>query len=531
MNASYLSFKETGIFPRLICDYLDGNEQTRYFYKYPPSFDIIPRIIEEKQIQDIDRQLLVSVFNELYEAFGQSDAVKKNIALLEKESTFTVTTAHQPCLMTGPLYFIVKIADTIRLSEELKQRYPDNDFVPVYWMGSEDHDFEEINHLFIHRQRVEWNKDASGPVGRLKLKGIDTVIDHIAEILGDSIWANEWVEILKKHYRADRTLAEATFGLVNELFASYGLLVITGDRKDLKERFLPIMKRELLERKSREAVEKKIRLMEENGYKAQAHAREINLFYFNDGIRERIEYQPGDDSFEVLNTHLYFDRETMISELDKCPNNFSPNVILRPVYQECILPNLAYVGGAGEISYWMELKAVFELYHINFPLLLVRNSVMILEEKAQKKIEKLHLELQQLFEEEEQLIRSLVMQRSGGLITLEEEKSEIRRIMERVKESALQIDPTLGRSVEGEKQKIFKSLDKLEGKMLRAEKKKHEIMIRQIRALKEQVLPGGKLHERVDNIAGYYAKYGPTFLQEMQTALQPIDKQLIALSV
>ncbi len=531
MNASYLSFKDTGIFPRLICDYLEGDEKTRHLYKYPPSFDIIPRIMEEKQVQDLDRKLLVSVLNELYVPFGQSDAVRRNIALLEKESTFTVTTAHQPCLMTGPLYFIVKIADTIRLSEELKKRYPDNDFVPVYWMGSEDHDFEEINHLFVHRQRVEWKKEAGGPVGRLKLKGIDAVIDELAEILGDSAWAAEWLAILRKHYRDGHTLAGATFGLVNELFASHGLLIMTGDRKDLKERFLPVMERELLERKSREEVEKKVRLMEENGYRAQAHAREINLFYFNDGIRERIEYQPEEDAFKVLNTHLYFDRETMISELHKCPNHFSPNVILRPVFQELILPNLAYVGGAGEISYWMELKAVFELYHVNFPMLVVRNSVMIVEENVQKKMEQLHLELQRVFEEEEQLIRSLVMQQSGGLVSLEEEKSEIRKAMERVKKLAMHIDPTLGRSVEGETQKMLKALDKLEGKMLRAEKKKHEILIRQIRTLKERLLPGGKLHERLDNIAGYYAKYGPSFVEEMQAALQPIEKQLIALKV
>ncbi len=531
MNASYLSFKETGIFPRLICDYLEGNEKTRHLYKYPPSFDIVPRIMEERQVRNVDRELLVSVLNELYEPFGQSEAVRKNIALLKKESSFTVTTAHQPCLMTGPLYFIVKIADTIRLSEELKKRYPDNDFIPVYWMGSEDHDFEEINHLFVHRQRIEWSKNASGPVGRLKLRGIDAVIDELAGILGDSSRAHEWVQILKRHYRSDHTLAEATFGLVNELFASYGLLIMTGDRKDLKERFIPVMERELLERKSRGEVEKKVRMMEENGYKAQARPREVNLFYFNDGIRERIEYQPGEESYKVLNTHLYFDRETMISELHKCPNHFSPNVILRPVYQELILPNLAYVGGAGEISYWLELEGVFELYQVNFPMLLVRNSVMIIEHNVQKKMDQLHLELRQVFEEEEQLIRSLVMQQSDGRITLEEEKTEIGKAMERVRNLALRVDPTLERSVEGEMQKMLKALDKLEGKILRAEKKKHEILIRQIQTLKERLLPGGKLHERLDNIAEYYAKYGPSFLEEMQAALQPIEKQLIALKL
>lgn len=528
MHIDYLSFADTGHFSNLILDYVSRSEKLQHFYKYAPDLAAFDRVLEEKQMQHVDRQRLVDVLQDQYKELPENAFAAANIKSLQNENTFTVTTAHQPGLFSGPLYFIIKIQTTINLAEKLNQLYGDYHFVPVYWLGGEDHDFEEINHLHLFGKTLTWKDDTGGPVGRLSTRHIQPVLKEMKEILGDSDYANNWMELLERCYGKKETLGEATRHFVHELFGDQGLVVLNADEPHLKEAFIPVMKEELLEQTSHELVQERVQKLEELGYHGQAHAREINLFYLQDGLRERI-VKADDGTYEVLNTDLSFTEESLLTELSSHPDRFSPNVILRPLYQEFTLPNLAYVGGGGELAYWLQYEPLFEHYRVNYPMLVLRNSLMILERGAMKKMESLELSVLDLFRNEEELIKEYVKENTEDELSLADERNGIEEAMKAVIEKAKIIDPTLEKSAKGEEQKMLNSLDKLEAKLLRAEKQKFDTSVNQIRWLKDKLFPNGTLQERHENIASFYLKYGPDFLKTLKQGLKPLEEEFVLL--
>ena len=529
MHIDYLSFADTGQFSDLILDYVSQSEKLQHFYKYPPDLAAFDRILEEKQIQPVDRERLVKVLQEQYKAVPENAFVAANVKALQNEQTFTITTAHQPALFSGPLYFIIKIQTAINLAEKLNQLYPDYQFVPVYWLGGEDHDFDEINHLHVFGKTLTWHDDTGGPVGRLSTSHIKPVLDEMGEIMGDSDFAREWMELLHRCYGEEETLAAATRRFVHELFGDQGLVILSPDHPELKRAFSHVMEEELLKQTSHDLVQSRVEKLQELGYHEQAHAREINLFYLQDGLRERIVKGESED-YEVLNTDLTFSEKTLLSELKEHPDRFSPNVILRPLYQEFILPNLAYVGGGGELAYWLQYEGLFEHYRVNFPMLVLRNSIMWLDSGASKKQQQLGISISDLFRDEDDLIKEFVKEHAEDELSLAEEQKAVQEAMAKVIHKAKTIDPTLEKSAKGEEQKILNSLEKLEAKLLRAEKQKFDTSVNQIRWLKDKLFPDGVLQERHENIASFYLKYGPEFLKALKEAIQPLEKEFIVIS-
>ncbi len=225
-----------------------------------------------------------------------------NIQLLKDANTFTITTGHQLNLFTGPLYFIYKIASTINLCKQLKNEFPDHNFVPIYWMATEDHDFEEINYFNFKGKKVKWNKESFGPVGRLSTEGLQEVFELFSDELGIGSNADYLRNLFIKSYLEHEHLADATRFLANELFKTEGLVIVDGDSKPLKKLFIPYVKKELLEQNSLKNV------METNeqlkDYFVQVNPREINLFYIEDNLRERIIFE--DNKFKINNTKYLF---------------------------------------------------------------------------------------------------------------------------------------------------------------------------------------------------------------------------------
>jgi uncharacterized protein YllA (UPF0747 family) len=175
----------------------------------------------------IDRNQLVKAINHQYQSIEVSEAVKNQIDSLKDENTFCIITAHQLSLLGGPLYYVIKIANAIALANKLKVDFPEKNFVPVYWMGSEDHDFEEVNHIYLFGKKITWDSDQTGPVGHFNLKQIDEVIQQVIEILGDSN-PDDIQGLIKKAY-ALKNVELATRELVNGLFGKYGLVIVNGD--------------------------------------------------------------------------------------------------------------------------------------------------------------------------------------------------------------------------------------------------------------------------------------------------------------
>ena len=507
--------------------YAQNDETLRPFYKYDVSIDSFQQIIEDKQKDQTDRKTLYKVISEQYKTVETTDIVLQNIEKLQSDNTFTIITAHQPSLFTGPLYYIYKIVTAVNLAEELNEKYPNFQFVPVFYLGSEDHDFDEISYLHLFNKTVRWENDAQGPTGMMDTDSLAPVLEEVKGILGNSENAQHISALLERCYAAGKSYAQAAFEFTNALFKSYGVVVALTNNADLKRQFIPIMKDELLNQSSKKLVDAVISEKDEAEFKTQASPRDINLFYMKKGMRERIILEDG--IYKINNKSTTFTATEMLEELENHPERFSPNVILRPLYQELIFPNLCYIGGGGELAYWRERLTQFEYFNLNFPMLLRRNSVLWVDKGSNKKLSKLGLTIHDIFGEIEALLKDFVKENTEEELSLASEKQSIETIFNGVVEKAKNIDKNLERSVNGEMTKILNALNKLESKLVSAEKRNHETTLKQIRAVKEKLFPGNGLQERYDNFLQYYLKHGDNFIQTLMEQLEPLNRDFTIL--
>ncbi|MEL7219912.1 MAG: bacillithiol biosynthesis cysteine-adding enzyme BshC [Bacteroidota bacterium] len=505
--------------------YASKDNRLRPFYKYEVNQQAFAEVIHDKSQTPTDRKTLVEVLEQQYTQLADHPISQQQIQALASEKTFTLVTAHQPSLFTGPLYFIIKICSTIQLSRQLNEAYPDYHFVPLFITGGEDHDFEEVNHLHLFGKTIEWHNEESGAVGQMSTNTLNEALTALKEILGDSEKAQAVYQELEASYTRHERYGMATIDYVHSLFAEEGLLTIDMNRPTLKRLFIPIIKEEIFNQPSQALVEKAQRELEAAGFSGQAHAREINFFYLRAGIRERI-IQEG-DHFNVLNTDYTFTKEQLEKEIEAHPEYFSPNVIMRPLFQELVLPNLAYIGGGGELAYWLERKEQFAHFGINFPMLIRRNSLLWLDRGTMKRVNKLSLEVPQLFTDTDSLIKTFVQQQSDNELHIQEEKEQLESLFKSIADKAREIDPTLAKAIEAEYTRQAKAVDNLEGRLMRAEKQKHEIALNQIRGLKDKLYPNNGLQERYDNFLAFYVRYGRDFLTQLMEVLDPLEEGFV----
>ncbi len=508
LKKHHISFEETKQFPKLFLDYINGESKLRSFYSYRPEIDSFKKTIEDKSKENTNRKLLVEVLNAQYSKIPENLSVKNNINFLLDKNTFTVCTGHQLCLFTGPLYFIYKIISTINLAEALKKKYPENNFVPVYWMASEDHDFDEISSINLFGKKIKWSLDAKGAVGKLNPSSLNAVIDELKQILGDSPNAKELIQLFSDAYLKNVTIADATRYMVSQLFSNYGLVILDADDIRLKSEFSDIIKDDISNNTNFKIVNKTIEELEKIGHKAQVNPREINLFKLSENSRTRIEVA----SSETLNYKT---------------DEYSPNVVLRPLYQQKILPNLAYVGGPGEIVYWLEYKAMFDYHKINFPVLMPRNFALLSDEKAEQQMQKLGISKADLFKDIDQLTKEFVSRNASSDVSLKEQEQKLTMMFSELASKVSAVDITLKASVEAEFQKALASLKNIENKLIKSEKQKQETNINQIKKLKDKFLPEGILQERHDNFAPYYLKSEKNFISDLKEAFEPFEFKML----
>ncbi len=510
-TAQFIPYGQTGYFSKMVTDYIAAEKKLQPFYSYPVSIDGIKAAIEQRKLFATDRPLLIEILNNQYKNTALTEKQKSHLQQLNNNNTFTICTAHQPNIFTGHLYFIYKILHAVKLAEELQTVLPENNFVPVYYMGSEDADLDELGHFFINGEKFEWATKQTGAVGRMKVdKALIQLMETISGQLLVHLFGAEIIGLMKDCYQLGVTIEQATFKLVNALFAEYGLLILLPDSAMVKKAFAPVIKKELTEGFSYTAVQQTVQQFPAE-YKVQASGREINLFYLLDDKRERIE-QSGDD-FLIVNTHLKFTKAALLNELNNHPERFSPNVILRPVLQETILPDIAFIGGGGEIAYWLELKKVFEAVQVPYPMLIVRNSFMLINKELQDSTKKLQFKNADLFAPQLELINRLVKRDSTVQLNVEEEKKQMAALYDQIKTVVANIDATLQIHASALQARAIDKIEALEKKMFRAEKKKFEAQQRQLVKLKMQLFPNNNLQERVGNLMPYYASRGNGFIE------------------
>lgn len=512
MQIQKIPFEATHAFTPFFLDYIHQKESLRPFYSRFPVIENFNDQIAEKSssFPAHHRKVLVGSLFKQYENFDIPDAVKTNLEKLSQPGTFTITTGHQLNIFTGPLYFIYKIITVINTCKQLKQAYPKHDFVPVYWMASEDHDYDEIKSFRLYGKKYTWETTQQGAVGRFHTDDLKTLL---AEVPGE-------ISLFKNAYTKHKKLSDAVRYYVTTLFANEGVVVVDGDDSALKKLFIPAIEADLFEQQHKPLVDQVDQTLQANGYKTQIHCREINLFYLEDGLRSRME-KTG-EKYTVVDTNISF-TETELRELvQKSPEKFSPNVVLRPLYQETILPNLAYVGGPAEVVYWLQLKGIFDHHYIPFPVLMPRNFAMVMDAPLARKFDKTGLTIEELFLPKEKLFNQAIIKISSAELSLNGEKKAIEEYFTRIQENVSQIDKTLGPLVGAEQQRVIKGLQRIEQKVLKAEKRKHADLLRQVEAVKDALFPNGSLQERTDNFLNF-AQSDPQFVSKLIQLFNPFE--------
>lgn len=534
-KSTRIPYKQTNAFSKIIIDYINQSGSIKPFFPFTPSLKGIQQTIEARKSFNTDRESLVSVLKDQYKNIDKNAIIQLNLESLLSPDCFTITTAHQNNIFTGPLYFIYKIVHAVRLSDHLREVLPAYNFVPVFYMGTEDADLAELNHIYLGGEKLEWKTKQQGAVGRMKID--KDLINHISKMEGElSVLPNgaDLMGLLKNCYKEGSTVQEATFHFLHQLFGEYGLIVLIADEARLKKQMRTIFEDDLLNQTASSVVERSAAKLEKAGYQVQAHPREINLFYLKDDLRERIEEVPrsarDDKSWRVVSGKVSFTKEELLNELDLNPERFSPNVILRGLFQETILPNIAFIGGGGELAYWLQLKDLFDNYKIPFPVLVLRNSFLIIEEKWREKMAHLKLETDDFFLPEADILNKWVSRESKIEIKLNGSLTELEKLYELFKKQATAIDKTLEQHVDALKTKTVFRLQELEKKMLRAEKRKFADQQRQIHAIKSHLFPRNGLQERYENLSYYYSLWGKKFIQILYEQSPTLEQEFTILS-
>jgi len=514
MHCQSLPLATTGAFPSLFLDYITQKDALEPFYEHFPRLNNFKKQLQQKSLDTyVDRGILVKVLENQYKSLEN----KPMLSVLAEPNTFTVITGHQLNIFTGPLYVIYKIVTTINLARKLKAAYPDHNFVPVYWMATEDHDFEEISYFNLFGKKYTWQTQQKGAVGRMNPRELGEALKILPERL----------PMFEKAYLNHDNLADAVRCYMHDLFGSEGLICIDADSADLKRRFLPVIEEEITLSTAFELVSSTTAQIESLGYHTQITPREINLFYLEEGLRERIVKE--DDVYKVLNTDLKFSESEILEIAQQHPERFSPNVVLRPLYQEMILPNLAYIGGPSEVPYWMQLKGVFDKYKVSFPILLPRNFALYINAASRHRAEKLGVTVENLFWDDVQLRKSFVEKNTTVSLEITQEKGAIATIFNDILQKAILIDKTLEGAVNAEETKVMKILESVEKRLQKAEERNFETEVNQLLGLRAKLFPNGGLQERSENFLNFYLN-DSTFIQKLMDCFDPLDFQFNVLT-
>lgn len=518
-----ISYRKTGYFSDLVCDYLDKKESLGDLYNNFPDKEGFKNQIQEKSeaYSEESRKTLIRALKKQYEKVEDTPETQENIKLLADKNTFTVTTGHQLNLFTGPLYFLYKIISAINLAKELKKQFPENNFVPVYWMANEDHDFAEINYFNFKGNKLQWEAQSGGAVGDIPLKNTQKLFESFSGLLDDSDNAQFLKDLFQKAYLEQKNLTDATFYIADKLFGKYGLICIDAHRKELKELFVFHIKNELLHQSVLKNSKASLSALEDSGYKIQVNPREINLFYLDKNSRKRIVKEK--DTYYIKDTQLKFSEKEMLDLVENEPERFSPNALMRPLYQECILPNLCYIGGGAEIAYWLELKNYFEAEKIPFPVLLLRNSALLVSEKQAKKLKKLDVPITDLFLKQSELMVRHTKKISKTRIDFSPQKEHLQKQFEDLYKLAEKTDKSFFGAVAAQEKKQLKGLENLEKRLLKAQKRKLKNELERLEEIQNQLFPKHSLQERLDNFSEYYVEYGESLISSLLKKLNPLE--------
>jgi bacillithiol biosynthesis cysteine-adding enzyme BshC len=516
---------------RLFNDFLyDYPKVARFYTDFGRTVAPLKDHALEVGAQSFDRKRVPDALERINRAAGWSDLTFKHIEMLRHPGSVAIVTGQQSGLFTGPLYTIHKALTVIKLAACLREQGVEA--VPVFWIASEDHDYEEVNHLkvldlegqlkTIRYEAGDLPKDA--PVGRVVLcDGITQTIDEFVALLPPSEFTPDIERDLRESYAPGGGFAQAFAKLMARLFKNYGVVLLDPLDEELKQVVAPLYWQAL--EKSEEiarALVARSSELEGAGYHAQVHVSEdmVPLFIVDDGRRVAMTRENG--RFQVKGSDRSFAHEELVSLASRCPSCFSPNVTLRPVVQDYLLPTAAYIGGPAEIAYFAQLRAVYETLERQDPCVLPRASFTIVEGRHQKTMKKYGLELRDFFDGLHAAVTKVVEQSldRGTAKSFEETERVLNEQLDKLKASLGNADRTLSSSVEGARAKMLYQIEHLRTRFIHASAHREETAYRQVERAYTTLFPEKNLQERELNAYYFLSRYGPSLIEELYNAAE-----------
>jgi bacillithiol biosynthesis cysteine-adding enzyme BshC len=525
-----------GAFTRLFVDYVTDHQQVRKYYGSDFRSDAEwQTLLGRVTSRAINRSPLAQILSEQNRNFHCGVRTLANIDALLNENTVAVVTGQQIGLFTGPLYTIYKTITTIKLAESLGAKFPAYTFVPVFWLEGEDHDVDEVSSVQVlsatqnllrltYPPPQEPGAKNSGAVADIEFSApISALLEQLDQSLIQSEFHANVLDLIRAAYQPGMTFIKAFVHLMNVLFEDKGLIFLNPHDSAIKRILAPVFRKEIAEspRTCQLVIEQSEEL--EKHYHAQAKPRSLNLFVFHGTGRFPLEPHP--DGYSLKGTRQHFTSEQIQNALDQTPEIFSPNVVLRPIAQDYLLPTIAYVAGPAEVAYFAQLKSVYESFQIPMPIIFPRASVTLLEERIEKVLTRFNLFPIDLLQEIEFIKRNVTQQisefRAEALFvstqgTIEESLNSIRTGLHA-------IDPTLVGALDNTISKMKGNLDVLREKTIAAQQRQHEVALRQIEKAALSLFPNSNFQERELNVIYFLNKYGLEFVRWLVGEIE-IDK-------
>lgn len=528
------SFGELPHQTRLFVDYVADFKAVEKFYAVNYRNDGELRAHFEKVLAKFGdkRKRLVQILRNQGDKLNKSSAYQAALEALSMDNALAVVTGQQVGIFTGPLYTLYKTIGTFNLSRYLKERFPEFEFVPIFWLEGDDHDLDEANHIHIFDSnlevvRIDGISTDPGlenllPMSEVKIdETFKGVVGQLEAILRESDFKQSLIKTLSEFYSTGESLTSAFSKTITHILQNIPLLTFDPTDVEAKRLFRSIFDRELFTfpRTSEEVIKSSAQL--EENYHVQVKPRVLNLFYLDDGRRRAIE--PIGNAFSLRGTKRKLMREQLRTLVETNPELFSPNVVLRPICQDYILPTAAYVGGPSEIAYFAQLKGVYQLFEVEMPPIFPRPSATIVEHGVQKIMERYQLGFLDAFAEFDELVKKALRAVSAEDIPGEFNKTseEVARAVHWLDPLTTRIDPTLKGAVDSTVSRMLYHLQHLQEKTVAAYRRKNDQVLQQAKKFQQFIYPNRDLQERIVNFSYFYNKYGDNFIHKLVEELPP----------
>jgi bacillithiol biosynthesis cysteine-adding enzyme BshC len=529
MKSQCLPFAQIPYSTRLFLDYLSYAPAVRQMYPRSPIFSEWVKEESQRIVYDATRRSKVSdILERQNRAWGVSPKTLANIERLRQGSVAAVT-GQQVGLFGGPLFSIFKALTAVKLADEASTAGAD--CVPVFWLATEDHDLAEVNHVALASEHglpellsVGSHGVTDAPVGTVKFgPEIEAVVERAAALLGDSEVAS-W---LREAYRPGETLGSAFALLFARLFAEWGVILLDPSDKDFHDLAKPLL-RSAIERASElnEALLDRGKVIEAAGYHQQVKVTSAStlLFEVRDGARTVVRRKDGGSNggdFAVGEETVT--SSELLGRIDAGPERFNPNVLLRPVVQDYLLPTLVYAGGAAEVAYFAQVGVVYEKLLGRVTPILPRFSATLLESKPERILARYNLSLTDVLLGPEK-IREVISARSlppDLQARFMDAYAGVEQSMTALRESIGKLDATLVDATESTRAGMSHQIDRLRARVARAEGLRNEVITRHADVLSQGLFPNKTLQEREVGGVSFVARYGQELLANLREKIHP----------